>query len=350
MMEIFIPGRLCLFGEHSDWAGGYRESDPSILPGYCLITGTDQGIRADVSENDGWFEVMSVLPGGSRIGPKRIPFAPEQLLKMARSTDFFRYAAGVAYEISTRFNLSGIRINVTSMNLPLKKGLSSSAAICVLTARAFNIIYDLHLTVEQEMEFAYLGELTAGSQCGRMDQMCAYGKIPIFLTFDGNRTAMERLSASRTFYFLVVDLKSTKNTQAILTSLNAAFNHSEPAIRDSVRSGLGKENKRILFHAREAIISGDGETLGALMTEAQTIFDRYLLPACPRELSAPRLRSVLNHPHAKKLAFGGKGVGSQGDGCAQFVMPDPDARDSLSKVLEKELSVTCLPLTLPASQ
>ena len=22
--EIFVPGRLCLFGEHSDWAGKYR--------------------------------------------------------------------------------------------------------------------------------------------------------------------------------------------------------------------------------------------------------------------------------------------------------------------------------------
>ncbi|MDF0556502.1 galactokinase family protein [Kamptonema sp. UHCC 0994] len=21
-MKIFVPGRLCLFGEHSDWAGG----------------------------------------------------------------------------------------------------------------------------------------------------------------------------------------------------------------------------------------------------------------------------------------------------------------------------------------
>ncbi|MCB0002160.1 MAG: GHMP kinase, partial [Anaerolineae bacterium] len=23
-MKIFVPGRICLFGEHSDWAGGYR--------------------------------------------------------------------------------------------------------------------------------------------------------------------------------------------------------------------------------------------------------------------------------------------------------------------------------------
>ena len=23
-IELFVPGRLCLFGEHSDWAGKYR--------------------------------------------------------------------------------------------------------------------------------------------------------------------------------------------------------------------------------------------------------------------------------------------------------------------------------------
>jgi galactokinase len=23
-MKLFVPGRICLFGEHSDWAGGYR--------------------------------------------------------------------------------------------------------------------------------------------------------------------------------------------------------------------------------------------------------------------------------------------------------------------------------------
>ncbi len=32
--QIFVPGRLCLFGEHSDWAALYRARDPSIAPGY----------------------------------------------------------------------------------------------------------------------------------------------------------------------------------------------------------------------------------------------------------------------------------------------------------------------------
>jgi len=46
-MKIFVPGRICLFGEHSDWAGGYRRINADVERGYTLICGTDQGIHAD---------------------------------------------------------------------------------------------------------------------------------------------------------------------------------------------------------------------------------------------------------------------------------------------------------------
>ncbi len=32
-MKIFVPGRLCLFGEHSDGAGGYRRLNPELGKG-----------------------------------------------------------------------------------------------------------------------------------------------------------------------------------------------------------------------------------------------------------------------------------------------------------------------------
>ena len=47
-MKLFVPGRICLFGEHSDWAGGYRRINADIERGYTLICGTDQGIYAEV--------------------------------------------------------------------------------------------------------------------------------------------------------------------------------------------------------------------------------------------------------------------------------------------------------------
>lgn len=35
-MKVFVPGRLCLFGEHSDWAEQYRQLNPDFKPGYAV--------------------------------------------------------------------------------------------------------------------------------------------------------------------------------------------------------------------------------------------------------------------------------------------------------------------------
>ena len=47
--DLFVPGRVCLLGEHTDWAGGFRRDDfaESIHPGQCLAYGTNVGIHAD---------------------------------------------------------------------------------------------------------------------------------------------------------------------------------------------------------------------------------------------------------------------------------------------------------------
>jgi hypothetical protein len=31
--ELFVPGRVCLFGEHSDWAGSFTRFNADITPG-----------------------------------------------------------------------------------------------------------------------------------------------------------------------------------------------------------------------------------------------------------------------------------------------------------------------------
>lgn len=46
MIKLFVPGRLCLFGEHTDWAGHYRTMNADILPGASIVTGIEQGIYA----------------------------------------------------------------------------------------------------------------------------------------------------------------------------------------------------------------------------------------------------------------------------------------------------------------
>jgi len=75
----------------------------------------------------------------------------------------------------------GISINNFNTTLPVRKGLSSSAAVCVLVVRAFSTIFGWNLSHRVEMELAYRGERLTRSRCGRMDQACAFGKTPVLL-------------------------------------------------------------------------------------------------------------------------------------------------------------------------
>jgi galactokinase len=343
-LELFVPGRLCLFGEHTDWAGEYRSLDPGLTPGYCLVTGTNQGLRA-TARKAGEFEISSVLPDGAHRGPRQLAADEYALDRAAKERGFFSYAAGVAAEVVGRFGIGGLRIDVTRADLPVGKGLSSSAAVCVLVARAYNRVYRLGLSLRDEMDLAYVGERRAGSACGRMDQICALGRRSALLTFDAERFAIEAVAPGGRLFLLVVDLGGAKDTRRILADLNACFPSTPGAIAGNVRRALGPLNADLVERARAAIVAGDARALGALMTEAQGVFDRLVAPACP-ELAAPRLHRVLSHPVVRALAWGGKGVGSQGDGCAQLVARGEEESAELSRGLEGELGVQVLPLTL----
>jgi UTP-glucose-1-phosphate uridylyltransferase/mevalonate kinase len=345
-MRIFVPGRICLFGEHSDWAGGYRRINAEVEKGATLICGTNQGIHAEVEPHPTALVLTSTTPEGKVVGPYEIPLEPRTLLEEAQRGGFFSYAAGVAYQVLTHYRVRGLVIRNDLTDLPIKKGLSSSAAISVLTARAFNRIYDLRLTVRGEMELAYQGEITTPSRCGRMDQGCAFGDRAVLMEFDGDRIDTQEIRPARDLHFLIVDLKSKKDTVEILKRLSRAYPFAENEVERGVQELLGPTNQRIVAEAREALRRGDAARIGALMTEAQELFDRYAAPACPEELAAPVLHRVLAHPAVQPHVWGGKGVGSQGDGSAQFVARSAADQKAAAEVLERDLGVSCLALTL----
>lgn len=348
-MKLFVPGRICLFGEHSDWAGGHRRTNSAIEKGYTLICGTDQGIHAEVSPHSSKLVLTSTTLEGERVGPHEIPMQKEVLLREAREGGFFSYVAGVAYDVMTHYHVRGLEIDNYKTDLPIKKGLSSSAAICVLTARAFNRIYDLKMTTRGEMECAYRGELLTPSRCGRMDQGCAFGNRPVLMTFDGDYLDVAELAVKRDVFLVIVDLCAGKDTLEILGRLNRCYPFAETQLEEGVQEYLGPINKDIVEKAKEAIAEGDAERLGELMREAQQLFDRHVAPACPSQLKAPVLHRVLSYKPLEKLIWGGKGVGSQGDGSAQFVVRDEESQAKVIETIERDLKMPCLKLSLRAA-
>ena len=331
-LRLFVPGRLAMMGEHSDWSGELRRFNPAIGRGFCLVCGTDEGLFATASAahhnpddpddeaGAGFLEMSSMSPDGkqSRVSlPLRLP----ELLERARTGDHWSYVAGVAYVMLDRFHVRGIKIDNYKTTLPAAKGLSSSAAVCVLVARAFNLLFGLGLTARGEMEIAYAGEVLTPSKCGRMDQCVAFGHRPVLMTFDGDLlgTRVLEIPSGVEYYWLLIDLAGAKSTSRILEGLqDGCTAQKQNKVQSGVRELLGPINERIVSAAVTALEGGDHATVGSLLLEAQTEFDAKAIPACPSELTAPKLHALLALPKVPEQ-WGAKGVGSQGDGTAQVL-------------------------------
>ena len=344
MIKLFVPGRLCLFGEHTDWAGHYRTMNADIAPGAAIVTGIEQGIYAEV-EKSSIFELYSEaaeIEGVWQDFSCRMDEA--ELKRIAKSGSFFCYCAGVASYMLEWYKVGGVRIRITSMTLPMKSGLSSSAAICVLVARAFNLLYNLNLNTLGEMNIAYVGELRTSSRCGRLDQACAFGVKPNLMTFDGDEIEVRSLNVKKHLYWVFADLCAEKDTIKILSDLNKAYPFPTTDADRAEHEALGQQNLDIVNRAIQYMAEGDAESLGRLMTEAEAVFDEKVVPMSPA-LRSPKLHSVLQDPDIQPLVWGGKGVGSHGDGSVQFLARSAEAQQQLIAYLN-DRGMKAYPLTL----
>ena len=334
-MKLFVPGRLCLFGEHTDWAGHYRTMNADIKPGAAIVTGIEQGIYAEV-EKSSIFEMQSVAPEITDVWQDFSCRMDEaELKRVAKSGSFFCYCAGVASYMLEWYKVGGVRIRITSMTLPMKSGLSSSAAICVLVARAFNVLYNLNLNTLGEMNIAYVGELRTSSRCGRLDQACAFGVKPNLMTFDGDEIEVRSLNVKKHLYWVFADLCAEKDTIKILSDLNKAYPFPNTDAERAEHEALGEQNLDIIERAIKFMADGDAEALGRLMTEAEALFDAKVAPMSPA-LWAPKLHAVLQDPTIQSLSWGGKGVGSHGDGSVQLLARNEETQKQLADYLNQQ--------------
>ena len=344
MLKLFVPGRLCLFGEHTDWAGHYRTMNADIIPGASIVTGIEQGIYAEV-EKSSIFEMHSDATELTDVWRDfSCRMNESELKRVAKSGSFFSYCAGVASYMLEWYKVGGVRIRITDMTLPMKSGLSSSAAICVLVARAFNLLYNLNLNTLGEMNIAYVGELRTSSRCGRLDQACAFGVKPNLMTFDGDEIEVKALNVKKTLYWVFADLCAEKNTIKILSDLNKAYPFASTDEEKNLHKALGEWNHDIVEKAIKYMATGDAEALGKLMTEAEAMFDKYIAPMSSA-LWAPKLHQVLQDPTIQSWIWGGKGVGSHGDGSVQFLARSAEDQQQLIEYLNSQ-GMKAYPLTL----
>ncbi|WP_063735414.1 galactokinase [Streptomyces sp. RTd22] len=163
------PGRVNLIGEHTDYNDGFVM--PLALPHTCLAAAsprTDGVLRVHSGDAPGGVvelrvqELTPVAEGGA--GGDRGGWAA--------------YPAGVVWVLREEGLLSGAAAGGADLHyastVPTGAGLSSSAALEVVTATALSELYGLGLTPERVAQLCQRAENQfVGVPCGIMDQMAS---------------------------------------------------------------------------------------------------------------------------------------------------------------------------------
>ncbi len=89
-IKLFSSGRLCLFGEHSDWAGQNRAMNSSIEPGRAIVTGIEQGIYAEAYRSDRFVIIDRI--SGTEERRFSCDMSREKLREEAKGGGYFSYA------------------------------------------------------------------------------------------------------------------------------------------------------------------------------------------------------------------------------------------------------------------
>ena len=220
----------------------------------------------------------------------------------------------------------------------------------MLTARAFNRVYDLKLTVRGEMELAYQGEITTPSRCGRMDQGCAFGNRPVLMTFDGDRLDTQELQVKDDLHYRARGSAGAERHDGNPQPVEPLLSLRREQDRAWCAGAAGSDQQA---HRPP----GDGSTLHARRHAAGQPDERgagLFRPVCRTRLpGGADLSGVAPCACLSAAAahiYGGKGVGSQGDGTAQFLARSQADQQAVIEIIERDLGLQCLSLTLRPMQ
>ncbi len=154
---VCAPGRINVIGEHTDYNEGY------VLP-MAIDLNTMLAVRP---RDDDVVDIYSLnVHDSAHFSLKRVEL---------RSTPrWAQYVQGVAWALlRAGYEIGGLE-GVIHSTVPIGAGLSSSAALEVAAAWAWNVVYNLHLRREELALISQRAEVEfVGVPCGIMDQFTA---------------------------------------------------------------------------------------------------------------------------------------------------------------------------------
>ena len=212
------PGRVFLFGEHSDYLG--LEVISAAINQYITISSE---IRKDKT-----FKINLLNYH------KTESFVIGEKLTYKHSRDYLRSAYNVLREKGIQ-PLNGAQMKVFG-NIPIAAGLSSSSAFAVACIMAFSKLANTTITREQIAQYAYEAEVVEfGESGGMMDHLSSvFGKI-IHVNF-GDNFKLRQLPSEINGFVIGDSLEKKKNTvgdlKIIRTSVENGYNLLKKELTD----------------------------------------------------------------------------------------------------------------------
>ncbi|MGH0034451.1 MAG: galactokinase [Myxococcota bacterium] len=330
---VRAPGRVNLIGEHTDYNEGL------VLP--CAIDrdtrvywARREDLRVEVAAHD--FEQRSGF----------------DLREARRRGDWLDYVQGVAFALAERgARVAGLDLLIAS-DVPRDSGLSSSAALGVAVAAAFDAAFELALGPLGCARVAHRGESGfVGVACGLLDQFAsALGRRDHALAIDCRSESVEPVAMPEGRVALLVAhsgvtrslaggaygdrvrecaeaLAAARSAGLVPESATALRDLPETALSDLEGAAPGTafrrarhvvtENRRVEAF-RRALESGDLGAAGEILKEGQrSLRDDY-------DVSVPELDWLCELADALPGVYGSRLTGAGWGGCTLHLV-DPGA-------------------------
>ena len=333
---VRAPGRVNLLGGHTD----YNE-------GYVLPAAIDRAAWLAVApRDDGYVHIAGWDMNVSRV------FRPDCI--PAADGDWADYPRGVAWAMmEANLPLGGMNALLTS-DVPIGAGLSSSAAVEVAFAQAWQVLYGFELDRTQMALLCQRAESEyVGVHCGVMDQMASvWGRLGHALVLECRSLEVEQVPMPAEATMVVIDTgvrrelasseynrrreeceRAAELLSANLPHINGLrdvtpqdlmdWEETLPEILRKRARHVVTDNVRVL-EAAKALRSGDLHKVGAAMCEChESLRDDY-------QVSSPELDLVAETAWGVPGCYGARLTGAGFGGCVVALVQE-DAVDTLSR-------------------
>jgi galactokinase len=333
MIEVFAPGRICLFGDHQDYLGM-----PVIA---CAI---DKGIILKAKKNvDSLFRIS--LPD---INQERKISLKSDFVSNS-NIDYYLKALEVLNKLDCNFDC-GYDIIIKG-NLPINAGLSSSSAIVVAWIRFLLKTFGNHLKITSEFiaKLSYRIEvLEYNSPGGLMDQYTiSIGNLLYLNTVNGNHEIISKPN----FSLIIGESGVPKETNSVLKSLRGFAEKAISTIQSKYPDFKIEESEIEDFEKYNDLLSDELKPIFYAAIKNYTITKEAYNELNKTEVDIQRIGQLMNEHHnelkdnlkitvpiidkmingaIKNGAFGAKIVGSGGGGCIVAI----STQESESKIIQ----------------